>query len=268
MRIINTKDPCNKPPLVMLLYGQGGVGKTTFASTAPKPILADFENGTKYFGLRGLEMDVAQIENWMEFAQEFTSVVKTGEYETIIIDPIGEAMEKLILHLRQKRDKKLVQIDGSPTMAGWGWLKDNLRTTIKILRAMNKNLLIIAHVEEKDDDGRLVKRPKVQTKLSEELVNMVDVVGYMTIAQDPETDNLKRVILVDPESDKYIAKDRSGQLGTVIEPDFKKIIEACAGAEYNWTKPKEEQSQNNQIDEKLKKANKKSNDKQKNIVSV
>ena len=46
LKIINTGDPSVKPPLVMLVYGEGGVGKSTFAATAPKPLMADCENGS------------------------------------------------------------------------------------------------------------------------------------------------------------------------------------------------------------------------------
>jgi len=98
------------------------VGKTTFASTAPKPILADCENGAKYFGLRGISMDVAQIEKWADF-KEFIQFIKDKDYQTIVVDPIGELMEKLKRFMVASGDSKLVQKDGSPTMAGWGWLK-------------------------------------------------------------------------------------------------------------------------------------------------
>ena len=64
---------------------------------------------------------------------------------------------------------------------------------------------------------------------------MVDVVGYMTVVNDNGTE--KRVIIVDPSNDKYTAKDRTGQLGKVIEPDFCKIIEACNGTKtFSWSK--------------------------------
>lgn len=238
MKIINTADPAIKPSVVMLCYGEGGVGKTTFSATAPKPLLLDFENGSKYFGLRGIDMDVARIETWPDMRDpELLKAIQSDKYETIIIDPVGEAMEKLKKHMVTLRDSKLVQKDGSPTMAGWGWLKKTMREYIKWLRDLNKNVVIVAHIEEKTDEGRLVKRPKVETKLSDELVSMVDIVAYMTTqVVDGET---KRLLLVDAESDKYTAKDRTGQLGNVIPPNFEEIVTACQGGkEYAWSKPK------------------------------
>lgn len=230
---MKSDDPQAKPSIIMLVYGNGGVGKTTFGSTAPKPLLVDCENGAKYFGLRGIKMDVAKIATWSDMEGLF-DIAKSGEYKTIIIDPIGELMEKLKRYMVMKADKKLVQSDGSPSMAGWGWLKDTMRSTIKILRDSGVNLLLVAHVSEDKDEEKLVKRPMIMTKISDEIVNMVDIVGYMQVVQvDGEE---KRIIMVDPSSDKYVAKDRTGQLGKIIPPNFKDIIDACQGTKtFKWS---------------------------------
>lgn len=235
MKIYNTSSPQFKPSVVMMLYGEGGVGKTTFGATAPKPIIADCENGAKYFGMRGISVDVAQIEKWADM-REFLDYVKSDKVETVVVDPIGELMDKLKRHMLAMGDTKLVQKDGSPTMAGWGWLKKTMRDFIKVLRDTGKNVILIAHIEENKDEDRLVKRPKIETKISDDIVNMVDVVGYMTVVQ--EEGETKRIIIVDPGNDKYTAKDRTGQLGKVIEPDFSKIVKACQGTEtFAWSKP-------------------------------
>jgi len=261
MKIINTQDPQAKPPVVMLVYGEGGVGKTTFASTAPKPILADCENGAKYFGLRGISVDVAQIQKWADM-KEFYNVAVKNDYETIVIDPIGELMEKLMDFMKSTGNRKLLQTDGNPTMAGWGWLKQTMRQYLKLLRDSGKHILIVAHVAEKGDEDRILKRPLIMTKLSEELINMVDIVGYMTIIQDGEES--KRVILVDPTSDKFVAKDRTGQLGTIIPPDFKQIIKAVQGTEkYKWSNPNAIVKTQSQTTEKKPKPEKKSETKTK-----
>jgi len=235
MKIYNTSSPQFKPSVVMMLYGEGGVGKTTFGASAPKPIIADCENGAKYFGMRGISVDVAQIEKWADM-REFLDYAKSDKVETIVVDPIGELMDKLKRHMLAMGDTKLVQKDGSPTMAGWGWLKKTMRDFIKVLRDTGKNVILIAHLEENKDEDRIVKRPKIETKISDDIVNMVDVVGYMTVVQ--EEGETKRIIIVDPGNDKYTAKDRTGQLGRVIEPDFSKIVKACQGTEtFAWSKP-------------------------------
>lgn len=236
MKITKTTDKQVKPKIMMICYGNGGVGKTTFASTAPKALLVDCENGAKYFGLRGIEMDVARINDWSDMKGLF-EIAESGEYETIVIDPVGELMEKLKRFMVMRGDKKLVMLDGSPTMAGWGWLKENMRNTLKVLRDSGCHILINAHVTEQDDEGKILKRPMLMTKLSDEIINMVDIVGFMEVLNvDGEE---KRVIRVDSASDKYLAKDRTGQLGKIIPPNFSEIIDACQGTKtFKWSSSK------------------------------
>lgn len=237
MKIVNTGDPQNMPSVVMLVYGDGGVGKSTFASTAPKPFMADCENGSKYFGLRGIKMDVAHIEKWSDM-RDFLDAAKKGGYETIVIDPLGELMGKLKRHMLAMSDRKLVQPDGTPSMAGWGWLKSTMRDYLKVVRDTGMHVLLIAHVDPVKDEDRVMMWPLIETKISEELVNMVDIVGYMMVVNDEGKEDSKRVILIDTTpGSKYKSKDRSGQLGKVIEPDFLKIIKAIQGTEtYSWSK--------------------------------
>lgn len=222
MEIINTQETKEKPPVHMVIYGEGGVGKTTLGAKAPNAIIADCESGTKYLGSRGIDVDVAKIQTWTDFV-EFVNVVKeSDEYDSVVIDPIGELMDKLKQHMIENKGSKLVQRnDDSPTMAGWGWLKKVMRRTLKGLRDSGMNVVVVAHVEEERDDNRIVKRPMMQTKLSEELVNMVDIVAYMTVIEDPDNpEGSKRVLICDPESDRYIAKDRTGQLSRYTMPEW------------------------------------------------
>ena len=67
----------------------------------------------------------------------------------------------------------------------------------------------------------------IATKISEELINLVDIVGYMTSVISGEEE--KRMIVVDSGNDKFIAKDRTGQLGKIIPPNFIDIISAIQG---------------------------------------
>ncbi len=60
----------------------------------------------------------------------------------------------------------------------------------------------MACVQEKDDDGRVIKRPMVATRLSESELSSG---GYRRLhddeINDTETGDTKRLIVVDPASD-------------------------------------------------------------------
>lgn len=186
-------------------------------------MLLDFENGAKYFGDRGIEVDVARFDKWVAPNEKAELAKAIQNYETIIVDPIGEAMEKLINDTETVKGAKYRQQSGDLTMAGWGQVKKEMRNFIKYLRDTGKNIVLVAHVDEKHDEDRIIKRPMIATRLSDELVTMVDVVGYMSVVtRDGEE---VRVISVDASDDKIISKDRTGKLGRYIKPDYSYIRE-------------------------------------------
>lgn len=227
MKVENTqKDYDNVASINMLVYGVGGVGKSTFAATFPKPIMFDFENGAKYFKQRGINLDVIRMDTWYktEDKKQLNDIVKN--YETIIFDPIGEAMEKLIKST-EITGVKYRQADGSLTMNGWGRVKDEMRTMLKWARDTGKHIVIVAHDSDAPlagSEGQVKKIPLIATKLGAELVNMVDIVAYLDIVQQ-EGGEEKRVLRVNPADQAFIAKDRTESLGKYVKPDFDYIHE-------------------------------------------
>jgi len=221
MKVENTqKDYADVANLVMLVYGVGGVGKTTFATTFPKPLLLDFENGAKYFKQRGIDVDVVRMQKWFTSEDKKELAKLMENYDTIIFDPIGEMMEKLI-NSDEVKGSKYRQSDGGLTMAGWGKVKENARAVLKWARDLDKNVVLVAHVDEKADEETLVKRPLIATKISDEIVAMVDIVGYLDIITVEGEE--KRALRVNPADKKYIAKDRTGALAAYVKPEYKYI---------------------------------------------
>ncbi len=251
MEVKNTiKDYEDVAKIVMLVYGVGGVGKTTFASTFPKPLLLDFENGAKYFKQRGIDVDVVQMRDWFTTDDKKELAKLVEGYETLVFDPIGEMMEKLM-----KSDvvngSKYRQADGGLTMAGWGAVKDHARNVLKWARDLDKNVVLVAHVDEKADDETLVKRPLIATKISDEIIAMVDIVGYLDILNIEGEE--KRVLRVNAADKKYIAKDRTGALEAYVKPEYDYIHNLIVKKQAEAPKAKETKSDVTETIEKTKK---------------
>jgi hypothetical protein len=78
----------------VVIYGPGGIGKTSLAAMAPKPIFADIERST-------LDMDVERatgIESW----SDLRSWLAQGDFsgiDTIVIDSATKAEEWCVAHV-------------------------------------------------------------------------------------------------------------------------------------------------------------------------
>jgi len=80
-------------PQRTVLYGPGGIGKSTLASRAPGVVFLDVENGTR-------ELDVPRVEGIETFA-DLRACLQSGaldEFRTIVLDSVTKAEELAIAH--------------------------------------------------------------------------------------------------------------------------------------------------------------------------
>ena len=61
MGLIKKANELEIPTIVkMMIYGQAGMGKSTLALSAPKPLLLDFDNGVKRVNMDRLEASITR----------------------------------------------------------------------------------------------------------------------------------------------------------------------------------------------------------------
>lgn len=149
---------------LMLLYGVAGVGKSTFASRAPRPIFLPTEDGTSH-------MDVSRLprpKTWDEVLGMITELIRgKHDYETLIIDTLDGLEPTLFKHLT--KGKCAIEDIGG----GYGryvgivngeWLR--LMNGLSLLRS-KMNIIILAHAEIKKFDDPVNNQPydRYQLKL-------------------------------------------------------------------------------------------------------
>ena len=237
MTITNTLDAPGMDHLLIFVYGLPGTGKSTFATTFPKPLLIDFEDTAKCFGMRGIGVDRILMDDW--FAKNDKKQLKEfiKDYETIIFDPLGEAMELLIKsnHIlgdpKQAEEKatRYRRRDGSPTPAGWGEVKKEMRNLMLFIKTSKKNLVMVLHAQEQEDEqGHPLLRPKIQSKVKDDLMAMADIVAFLENVKVGK--KTKRLLRVDPAGGPYFAKDRTDLLPESVEANYHAIMSAINNA--------------------------------------
>ena len=84
LKILSASEPLPVEQLVVAIYGQPGIGKTTLAFTAEAPLLLDFDKGAyRAVGRK----DTVQIESW----PDVTNITEAdlAPYKTVIVDTAG-----------------------------------------------------------------------------------------------------------------------------------------------------------------------------------
>jgi len=208
--IIQPNELSASRPVSALIYGQPGIGKTSLALSAPKPLLLDLDRGL-YRVEKRFQCPSVQVENY----QQVLDVLGSPEidiFETIVVDTLGKLVDRMIDHIT-RTNPKLKQYDGSLAMKGWGVLKIQFQMLLSKMFDKNKNIIFVAHErEDKDGDLRFL-RPDVCGSAGKDIVKELDLMGYM------EMRGMRRTISFTP-TEKYYAKNSLG-LSPVIEvPDM------------------------------------------------
>lgn len=182
-------------------------------------------------GLHGIKADLAPIKKWSDL-EELYKVAKDGAYKTVVLDPLGELLDKLIAQLKTEgygtgRGDNVVL-----SLPGWGVAKERFKAMLRKFRDLNVNLVLVAHSNEKKDEEMTTVRPKLQASLDEDICAMMHVVGFMKSVMGPDKKQIRRLFLNPTE--KYYAKDRLGILPSSMDnPKFDDVRNTLlANAQY------------------------------------
>lgn len=206
MQIIKGTETIAVAHPVFAIFGQPGIGKTTIGNSTHKPLSLDFDQGAHRAALRG---DTLRIGSWADVEELMQDRTALESYDTIVADTVGRCLDLITADIIEKNPKD--GRGGSLSIQGWGVLKTRFRLWITQLRAMGKDVLLIAHdKEDKDGDTRIV-RPDISGGSYGEVMKVADFVGYAyMVGKD-------RVLDFNP-TDRWVGKNPGGWAPFKIPP--------------------------------------------------
>ena len=175
MSLIRKSTELNIPTNVkMMIYGQAGMGKSTVALSAPKPLLLDFDNGVKRMNMAHLEnIDTVQVTSWNDVQlvlQEDLSV-----YQTIVVDTIGKMMDFIITYKCGTRQ---------PSIRDWGGINAEFSWMTRTLSSLKKHIIFVAHRDTRKEGDDTVFIPALREKSYNSIVTELDLLGYLEMKSE------------------------------------------------------------------------------------
>jgi len=205
-RIIKEDEALTVNNVNVLIYGDPSAGKTSLANTSKNPITLDFDKGAHRSAFR---KDVLVIENWKAIAENqkaFIDAVKN--YDTIIIDTADSMLEFMGAYAITKNNKLATN-----KLQWYGAIKDMFSQFVATLKAMQKDIIFIAHCKEKDEGDNRVKRPAIMGGSYDKVLQTCDFVGYASFRGENRTLNFN-------PSEFHIGKN-SANIPMLVVANFK-----------------------------------------------
>jgi len=203
MAIIKKDDVTPERPVIIVLYGVPGSGKTSVATTAENPLLIDTDRGYD----RAVQRCEATLvaNNWHDIDNERETM---KGYKTIIVDTAKSMIDDYLSQYAIEKNYKLK----TNTLKRFGQMGDDFKEFVNYLRSNGSDIIFICHDKETQDGDVIKHAPDCTGQSKDLLVRIADQVGYIYI------DNGKRTITFNT-LDNYVSKNVGGIPTTVI-PDY------------------------------------------------
>ena len=195
----------------MLIAGYPGIGKSTLALSAPRPLHIDVD-----FGIDRIEpryrKPYIQPKSYDEILEDLTPL-NVKDFDTLVFDTGG----KLIFLMSQwaiKKDVKYGQGDGALSLKGYGFIgREFQRLMDYCFYELDKHIVVVFHaIEEKDGDNTRL-RIKVEGQTKNNVWEPMDLGGFVEIQGNNRTIGFSNC-------ERYFAKGTRGIHGVWQVPEL------------------------------------------------
>lgn len=205
------------------VYGKAGRGKTRLCATAPKPIIISAEGGLLSLGAYNIPfIEIKNINDLINANLWAYQSNEARQFQTICIDSISEVAEVVLNNARANTK--------DPRQA-YGELIEKMTSVIRSFRDLQGfNVVMTAKQEYAKDEqsGVMTNMPSLPGKgLTKDFPYFFDELFQLDIGQLP-TGEQYRFLRTQPDFNNE-AKDRSGRLDLVEQPDLTKVFAKING---------------------------------------
>lgn len=195
----------------MLLAGYPGIGKSTLALSAPRPLHIDVDFGVDRIEPRYRKAYI-QPKSYEEILDDLIPLNLT-EFDTLVFDTGGKLIS-LMSQWAIKQDPKYGQRDGSLSLKGYGFVgREFTRLMDYCFYELQKHIVIVFHaIEEKDGDNTRL-RIKVEGQTKNNVWEPMDLGGFVEVQGSRRTIGFANC-------ERYFAKGTRGIHGIWSIPEL------------------------------------------------
>lgn len=195
--------PADNPYAKVVIYGPHGHGKTHFLGTAQADertspmLILDFEGGVDDT-LAGLDVDVFPIRSWEDYSEAYELLSEPNTpYRSVGIDSISETHIWALLDILGKAAPKENRNDPDLLeQRDYGKASVQLRRLLREFRDLPLHVFYTAGAKEDEERGiGKVAKPALAGQMSNEVVGLMSVAGYLALTEDEEGE-VERVLLL------------------------------------------------------------------------
>jgi hypothetical protein len=210
----------NPDRVKMIVYGDTGVGKTVFASTWPKLVFLDIDDG-----MASVTREVARIpiKSWDDLQDAYWMLTHEDHgFKTVVIDSTNETQYQAMKNTVRRFSTVKRSYDNQPAIGDYSKAFSDFENFVRGMRALPLNVVFISQLAKRENADDPAAPQFSGKNTMPNITRMMDIIGFLYKGDPEEGKKPPRIMGFDESS--YISKDRSGKLPVSIEnPTYDKL---------------------------------------------
>lgn len=177
LQLIESHDAIRVESIVVHIYGDPGVWKSSLGNTAEGVVMLDADKGAhRSIG----RQRVVRIETWKDI-EEFLKHEWSREAQTFVVDTVGRAIDYMVDGI-VRENVKWGSVTGGLSQQGFGVLKQRFAMFFREVRDRKKDVVLLSHAKlDKDRDGNKTAYPDIMGSSAGEVFKVSDAMAYMSV---------------------------------------------------------------------------------------
>lgn len=212
------------------IYGSPFSGKTTFADSAPDPLMLNTDGNAVYVTAPYVSIQdevtvtgrITKRKFAWEVFKEYIEELEKGQnsFKTIVVDLVNDTYEMCRLYMY---DKLGITHESDDSRGAWDKVRtEYLSTMRRVTHLPSENIILLSHeaTYELNPNGRDKKigyKPKMQDKVSDSLAGMVGIAGRAYVEDGKHLLTIK-------SDDTVFGGGRLGISDVVIPLEWEEVI--------------------------------------------
>lgn len=242
-------DPSNlsADAIKMMVYGDVGQGKTTFAATAPNCLFISVEAGEIALAANPHEMDprtrIVRATSLQDLRNYYWYIKNNmhgfGEFDSVVIDSLTDVQDKVLFEILSREEAKNTRRRrGAPEQRDWMEVTNTIRRMVMNFRDLPKHVIFTAlYRNDKSPTGpggyatSKIVRPEMSPAIYKAVSAYVDFLGYLQAYPEVDenrnpTGNMTRYLVFEDSTLTFSTKYRVRLPAAIPNPTFGMVQQA------------------------------------------
>lgn len=207
--------------LLILVFGEPKVGKSTFAAQFPGAVFLPTEPGLNHLSVNQIPRDGSGITSWQQFLNALAVLSGVEHpYQTMVVDTVDNLYKLCAEYVCKARG--ISHLSDLPNNAGYSFCNQEFERVLRKMMMLPFGVVLVSHSQEKENrrTGAVRVEPTMTGSCQKIVCGLSDMILYLSSREVPDPDNegktvIQRVVHTKP-SPSYKAGDRTDTLPPVF----------------------------------------------------